>query len=230
MKRRKPDYQSFAEQKELLRRLVSLKELVAAPPKRKGALPAWEVLVQKAVSDTYFSLWPDYYSDALRLDAANLLVFLIELKDAVATDPGDKQGRIELARLELGDVIRRLEEEVQQTIIEDPTEAFAYIVKLLSAEIAPSELAEILGVSTHLLNSWRRGKRVLRYGQRVTGLAYIVSYLSGSMTGAGIVGWFRTNQIALGGRTPKQVLQGFSMRHYTDLMALARGSATQIAG
>jgi hypothetical protein len=167
-------------------------------------------------------------------EARRLLEFLVALNSAITDDVDgtDAQGRIELTRIRMHDVVKRMERRIQHSALDNPQEAARFVLWKF-ADLKDGEVAELLGISTKTLSAWRAGRPIRNQVPRLTNLAQIVSYLQHSMTARGIALWLYSAQDHLDGRTPLDTLiSGLEQPDASAVDAvksLARGGRGQLA-
>jgi hypothetical protein len=169
-------------------------------------------------------------------EARRLLEFLVQLNTAINeaadSDELDPGGRIELTRIRMLDVVKRMERRIQHSALDNPQEAARFLL-FKFADLRDAEVAELLGISTKTLGAWRSGRPIKHQVSRLTNLAQVVSYLQHSMTPRGIALWLHSEQDHLDGRTPLATLvDGLEKPDATDVnavKALARGGRGQLA-
>lgn len=159
-------------------------------------------------------------------DARKLFQFLIELRRAMAEDPDDRGGEVELATARLRDVGARISRRLEHERLDDSREAAAAVLDVM-AGVPAKDLARLLGVSEKTIGVWRSGGVVERNVSRVVLVAQLLTYLRPSMTPKGLMMWFDAGRPQLDGRSPIDLLADPATAH-DPLVALARGARAQL--
>jgi transcriptional regulator with XRE-family HTH domain len=164
-------------------------------------------------------------------EARQLFVFMTDLRRALDEDgdAADRKGKVRLAAVRMGDVVRRLERRLEHAALDDADEAARYVFEQLDS-VGVSELARLLGVSTKTIGAWRSGRPVRQRVERVKLVAQLVSCLRYSMTQTGLVMWFHNEADLLGASSPLQLLDESVSAAWEPLVAYARGGRGQLAG
>lgn len=165
-------------------------------------------------------------------ETRKLFEFLIELRRAIDEDPDaqDRELSVELATMQLADVIRRIERRLSEAELDDPRRATDFIFSVLR-DIKVTDVARLLGVTTKTIGAWKAGKPVSRNSDRVILVAHLLDLLRSSMTPTGLVMWFDTRREQLDGETPLAVLSRDLPLARQRLVSLAQGTAAgQLAG
>jgi hypothetical protein len=165
-----------------------------------------------------------------------LLIYMTELWRLVDDDAhtAARDGRIEHKRLQMLDVIKRLERRLRHERLDIPEHGATYLFQTLDS-LTASELAELLGVTTKTIGTWRQHSPIKQkqHVDRVTHTAQIVYNLGRSMTPRGILLWFHSPQDKLRGATPlDQLTRGLAENNeqmVTAVKSLARGGRAQLA-
>ncbi len=209
-------------------------------PVADDQLAAWYRRVEDAVLDLSNAL-PQGTED---YDARKLFEFLVALRRAVdrvgaadrggeatSREPGAREAAreaVELAAMQMGDVVRRIGRRLLHDELDDPRTAADYVLGALGG-VGVGEAARLLGVSTKTIQAWRAGKPVTRNPRRVVLVAQLISYLRPSMTALGVVMWFDAVRHQLRGRAPLELLEEDPATARDALVSLARGSRGQLA-
>jgi len=198
-------------------------EVAAACAEKRSA---WYREVEKCVIDLSKAM-PEGAED---YDVRKLFELLFELRNAIESDPEgtDATGKVELAKIEMGDVAHRVGRRLLHGQLDDPRAAADYVLETLKG-VGVEEVARLLGVSTKTINAWRAGRPVARNVRRVVTVAQLLAYLRASMTPRGLVMWFDATREQLGGRTPLQMLDEDEASAREALIELARGARGQLA-
>ena len=164
-------------------------------------------------------------------ESLQLFKLLAELRLAMDEDTKviDKDARVSLTAMKMGDVVRRLARRVEHSVLENPDEAARFVLAQLS-ELPVTDIARLLGVTTKTVGSWRGGSPVRQKAGRVKLVAQLVSYLRYSMTPTGMLMWFENEADMLNGRSPIQVLDESVSSAWMPLISYARGGRAQLAG
>jgi len=163
-----------------------------------------------------------------------LLVYMVELRRAIVEDPEaeDGDGRVELKRLQMLDVVKRIERRLQHDLLDVPDVAARFVFDRLNS-LSATELAKLLGVSTKTIGAWRGGSPVKHNVDQVTSVAQIVYNLTRSMTPRGIWLWFNSRQDALDNDSPlsrlSAGLEAGNEEWVASVKSLARGGRAQLA-
>jgi transcriptional regulator with XRE-family HTH domain len=220
----------------LLKRTEEIEENLTAAKPASAARASYESRnvwcrsLENAVLDLC-NVLPEGTTD---FEAKLLLGYVVELRRAIAddTDAVDADGRVEHKRLQMLDVVKRMERKIMHDRLDFPDHAAAYIFEKLES-LTATELAEILGVSTRTIAAWRKGGPVKTNAPQVAAVAQIVFNLGRSMTARGIWLWFRSEQDKLGGKTPLVLLAAGLKKNREDwvtaVQTLARGGRGQLA-
>jgi hypothetical protein len=224
-------------------RVEALEEFLREPDAQSAALiddvgaaariherTVWYNNVEARVVDLSRTL-PAEAQGAQGYDLRKLFEFLLEMRNAIDSDPQgrDSAGEVELARMKMGDVTRRIGRRLMHEQLDDPRAAADYVFATLHG-VGAGDLARILGVSSKTVSNWKVGRPVVRGVQRVVTVAHTLTYIRASMTPLGLVMWFDAPRDQLGNRTPLQVLNANVSRARPILIELARGSRGQLAG
>jgi hypothetical protein len=166
-------------------------------------------------------------------EARQLFVFLTELRHAISDDPtvADLEGRVALATAQMADVIRRMKRRFEHTQLEDEQEAVRFVFDNLPHTDA-STLAQLLGVSTKTVGTWRNGGVVKQKKTRVKLVAQLLAYLRNSMTETGLIMWFNHDADLLRGSSPLKLLEAMDSGDtgvWDQLRTYARGGRAQLA-
>lgn len=159
-------------------------------------------------------------------DARKLFEFLIELRRAMAADPDDERGDVELATAHMRDVAGRILRRLNHERLDDPQTAAGWIFEAMNG-VPARDLAQLLGVTEKTIGAWKGGGAVERNVERVVLVAQLLTYLRASMTPRGLVMWFNAARPPLDGRTPVELLAQPAEAH-EPLVALARGARAQL--
>lgn len=208
-------------------RSESERELSAAPETSSAdRRMAWFREIEDLVLDLS-NLMPEGTEDH---EAHMLFRFLTELRIAIEVDPevADPKGDVVLASMKMRDVARRLGRRLEHESLDDPQAAVRAIFATL-ANISVGDLAQLLGVSTKTVNTWKSGGAVSRKIGRVVLLAQLLTYLRSSMTPVGVMMWFKAPRPQLEGQTPLELLDANEAAARDALVPLARGARGQLA-
>src|SRR6185436_7250302 len=117
-------------------------ELVREPGLAERRM-AWYQELEDAVLDLSNAL-PEGTED---YDARKLFEFLVGVRRAIAADPGDERGEIELTTMQMGDVARRIARRLEHNALDDPRVAADFVFSTLQG-VGVGDLSRLLGVST----------------------------------------------------------------------------------
>jgi len=139
----------------------------------------------------------------------------------------DGQQQLELEALKALEIVRRMEMQLDQAEFENPDLAAAYIFEHTSSWTAPN-LAELLGVSSKTVGTWKGGGLVEQNASRVQLVALLIYFLRPGHTELGVQFWFSNPAHQLGGRMPLEVMDEEGERAEAQLVAYARGGRSQM--
>lgn len=214
----------------LRERASTIEGLVTAPtrPVVAGTDARWEWY--RRLEDAVLDLSTELPQGTEDYDGRKLLEFLVELRRALAADPGgaDEAGEVDVARMRVRDVIDRIGRRLEHDELDDPRLAADSVLATLSG-VPVTDVARLLGVSTKTVGAWRAGRPVTRNALRVVVVAQLLTYLRASLTPLGLVMWFDAPRDELGGRSPLEMLDGGGPGAREELVALARGLRGQLA-
>ncbi len=159
-------------------------------------------------------------------DARKLFQFLIELRRAMASDPDDRRGEVEVATARLRDVGSRIARRIDHERLDDPQAAVAWVFEAMTG-VSARDTGRLLGVSEKTISAWRGGGVVERNIPRVVLVAQLLTYLRASMTPRGLMMWFDAPRPQLGDRTPMELLNEPAAAQ-EPLVSLARGIRAQL--
>jgi hypothetical protein len=218
-----------AQVEELVTPPQSLEERLSDPDaglRRIERRAAWFRQVEDAVLDLSNAI-PQGVED---YDVRKLLGFAVDLRRGLEDDPdgSDPDGAVDLATVQMADVVRRIKRRLLHEKLDDPGAAVQFVLGVLGG-ISVSEISTVLGVSTKTIGAWRHGAPVKHNARRVVVVAQAISYLRASMTPRGIVMWFESERDQLGMRTPLRLLDGGEASAHATLVGLARASRGQLA-
>lgn len=221
--------QKAAQVEELVTPPLSLEERLSNPDaglQRIERRRAWFRQVEDAVLDLSNAM-PQGVED---YDVRKLLGFVVDLRRRLEEDPdvNDPDGAVDLATVQMADVVRRVTRRLLHEKLDDPGAAVQFVLEALGG-INVSEISTLLGVSTKTIGAWRQGATVRHNARRVVVVAQVISYLRASMTPRGIVMWFESEHDQLDMRTPLQVLDQEEASAHATLVSLARASRGQLA-
>lgn len=206
----------------------SAHQLDEAVVARRGGGSADLQALHRVLEDSVLDLSRTLPAGTEDYEARRLFEFVVALRHALEPSAPDLDGAL-LALVQMLDVLKRLERKREHTRIEDPRQAAAFILGLMEGQPA-DQLADLLGVSSRTLASWRGGARP---GAQSTGpllvVAQVLMYLQTSMTPRGLLLWFRGPNDALGGASPQELLHKDLERAERELRSLARGARGQLA-
>lgn len=221
--------QKAAQVEDLVTPPHSLEERLSDPDaglRRAERRAAWFRQVEDAVLDLSNTM-PRGVED---YDVRKLLGFVVDLRRRLEEDPdvSDPDGAVDLATVQMADVVRRITRRLLHEKLDDPGAAAQFVLEALGG-ISVSEISTLLGVSTKTIGAWRGGAPVKHNARRVVVVAQVISYLRASMTPRGIVMWFESERDQLDMRTPLQLLDREEASAYATLVGLARASRGQLA-
>jgi hypothetical protein len=207
----------------------SLEERLSDPGadlRRTERRAAWFRQVEDAVLDLSNAM-PRGVED---YDVRKLLGFVVDLRRRLEADPdaSDSDGAVDLATLQMADVVGRVRRRLLHEELDDPTAAVQFTLGALSG-VGVSEISKLLGVSTKTTGAWRQGAPVKQNARRVVLVAQVISYLRASMTARGVLMWFESERDQLGMRTPLELLNDEEASAHASLVGLARASRGQLA-
>jgi hypothetical protein len=166
-------------------------------------------------------------------DVRKLLEYTVELGRLIEADPEghDADGQIDLAKLRVTDVMRRIQRRLTQQHLDDPAAALEFLFGVL-ATVNMNEIAVLLGTSPKTAAAWKSGSPVRQSARRrrIVLVAQLSSYLRDSLTPHGLVMWFEASREQLGGRSPLAVMGDGDAADQERLLDLARGSRAQLGG
>jgi hypothetical protein len=228
---------AVAERDVLLIRAEEVEERLDEAKPKSAALETYETRMTLClgVEDAILDLCNVLPQGTADFEAKLLLTFMVELRRAIIEDAGegeDSHGQIELTRLRMLDVLKRMERRIQHSQLDVPDRAVTFLLDIF-ADLPTADLAELLGVTTKTIGAWRGGKPPTRQAARVTTTAQIVYNLARSMTPRGIWLWFHTPQDLLDDSTPLDRLSaGLAEKRgdwVSSVLVLARGGRAQLA-
>ena len=139
----------------------------------------------------------------------------------------DGQQQLELEALKALEIVRRMEIQLDQAEFDNPDLAAAYIFEHTSSWTTPN-LAELLGVSSKTVGTWKSGGAVKTNEPRVQLAALLIYFLRAGHTELGMQFWFNNPAHQLGDRTPLEIMNKQGERAEVQLIAYARGGRAQL--
>lgn len=163
--------------------------------------------------------------------ATELMLLVEELRDAIASNPDavDSEWREREVLQRMLVVLRTMVRQLVHDAIDRPEQAAGFVATAL-ADVEIDAVADLLGVSPRTVTNYRAGQvgQVRKNPNRLTLIGQLVYELRGAMTPRGVLLWFATPAPALGGRTPRELLDEDPVVNRPALMALARGGRSQL--
>lgn len=163
--------------------------------------------------------------------ARELLVLLEDLRDVIEADPEghDPQWRLRELLQRMVVVLQAMMRQLAHDAIDRP-EAAAQFVATRLADVEVGKVAALLGTSSRMVTNYRNGEvgQLRKDPDRITLVGQLVHELQYSMTPRGVLLWFDAPMEALGGATPRQLLDAGPAVNRTALMAIARGGRAQL--
>lgn len=159
-----------------------------------------------------------------------LLLLLESLRDEMAADAdaADPEWRVREVLQRMLVVLRAMVRQLMHDTIDRPGQAAQFVARALT-DVEVGEVAALLDTSARMVGNYRRGEvaQIRKNPNRVTLVGQLVYELHSSMTPRGVLLWFDAPMPALGGRTPRELLDEDPVAHRPALMALVRGGRAQ---
>lgn len=163
--------------------------------------------------------------------ARQLLLLVEELRDAIEDDPEaeDLEWRQKETLQRLLIVLHTMVRQLEHDAIDRPEQAAHFVAKTL-ADVEDDSVATLLDTTTRMLRKYRDGDvtQIRKNPNRITLVGQLVNELQYSMTPRGVLLWFDAPMDALGGRTPRQLLDEDPVGNRSTLMSFARSGRAQL--
>jgi hypothetical protein len=162
-------------------------------------------------------------------DGRQMLLQMFNLREAIAEEDDTviEGGGAELEALKALEIIRRMERQLDQAAFEDPDASATFVFESTQSWTA-SKLAELLGVTSKTVGTWKNGGPVKQNAARVQLAALLIYFLRAGHTELGMQFWFNNPAHQLGDRTPLEIMNKQGERAEVQLIAYARGGRAQL--